>query len=306
MFSAMQSPLISAFSTIRLARYIRAFSGDVATALDCHHWNTRISHALFFPLQTLEILFRNKMNDKIAAHYGPQWLIEYPTWLSDLPSKQNRQRKEILEVTEKLKSHKEPICHDKILSELKFAFWVCLLSSRYTETLWTPYLRHCFPNYPSGDREDLYNNISNIRDIRNRIAHHEPIVFELNTWQVKSQDELEKMYSQILEVTSWICKDTAEFVVKRAIVKETISDFIAFLKSWYGEVRYDVVRGTVKFYNKREGYGYVIVQDRKDIRIEKHLVECSGMGGIVCGDAVELTVVLGFRHPPNITNIRRI
>lgn len=61
------------------------------------------------------------------------------------------------------------------IAELNFGFWRYLLARRYEATLWTPALRHAFPNLAPRSRTTVYRSVSELHLLRNRIAHHEPI-----------------------------------------------------------------------------------------------------------------------------------
>ena len=62
-----------ALSPERLSTYLAATGQDHAAALQLYIWNTRISAALYGPLQALEILIRNAFNRELAAVYSLTW-----------------------------------------------------------------------------------------------------------------------------------------------------------------------------------------------------------------------------------------
>ena len=61
-----------------------------------------------------------------------------------------------------------------VISNLGFSFWVELLSKRYHQKIWMKLVKF-FPAHP-GRREDFYNKAREIRNLRNVIAHHGPIL----------------------------------------------------------------------------------------------------------------------------------
>jgi hypothetical protein len=65
----------------------------------------------------------------------------------------------------------------KIVAELPFGFWRYLLAKRYSATLW-PAIRHGFPQLPGRDRARLERPVIRLHQLRNRIAHHEPLIRE--------------------------------------------------------------------------------------------------------------------------------
>ncbi len=68
----------------------------------------------------------------------------------------------------------------KVIPELKFVFWQTLFTSRFDGRIWQPHLRAVMPHLaPAGTiphlRGMIYGELDQLRRLRNRIAHHEPI-----------------------------------------------------------------------------------------------------------------------------------
>ena len=63
--------------------------------------------------------------------------------------------------------------HGKVVAELSFGFWWSLLGHEYNRRLWQPCLRSAFDG--SVRRAQLHSELNELRLLRNRIAHHEPI-----------------------------------------------------------------------------------------------------------------------------------
>ncbi len=68
----------------------------------------------------------------------------------------------------------------KVIAELKFAFWQTLFTARHDNRLWTPHIASTFPYAPAMPvaslRSRVYTDLDAIRLLRNRIAHHEPVI----------------------------------------------------------------------------------------------------------------------------------
>jgi hypothetical protein len=94
---------------------------------------------------------------------------------------------------------------------LPFGFWVGLLSAGgsadYETRLWRPALRLAFPNY-RGPRRPLHQRLVNMRLLRNRIAHHEPIHYR----------HLAADYERMLTILGWISAGFAAWVAVRSRV----------------------------------------------------------------------------------------
>jgi len=61
----------------------------------------------------------------------------------------------------------------KVVAELGFGFWRYLNSSAHEKSLWVPFLHTAYP--PGTARKDVDRRISRLNELRNRVAHHEPI-----------------------------------------------------------------------------------------------------------------------------------
>lgn len=55
-----------------------------------------------------------------------------------------------------------------------FGFWRYLSSSAHEVTLWRPYLHHAFP--AGTGRHDVDFRVGELHELRNRVAHHEPVL----------------------------------------------------------------------------------------------------------------------------------
>ena len=87
------------------------------------------------------------------------------------------------------------------MAELTFGFWVGLTGPKYSVDLWEKHLYKAFPNAKLG-RKQLNKRLESIRLLRNRVAHHEPIL---------SRD-LERDVERILETIDWISKEMERWI----------------------------------------------------------------------------------------------
>jgi hypothetical protein len=62
----------------------------------------------------------------------------------------------------------------KVIAELPFGFWRYLSSAAHEKTLWVPCLHTAFPERT--DRRDMDRPIGRLHQLRNRVAHHEPLL----------------------------------------------------------------------------------------------------------------------------------
>ncbi len=181
--------LEQALSLERFSRYRAWAGGDHARALDLYALNTQLSEALYTPLQMLEVVLRNRIHAVLSASIQPRW-FEAPGFPT-VPH-QNEQIAEAL--ADLTRERKEPT-PGRVVAALTFSFWTTMLGTPY-ENLWQTDL-HRIGRRDDGKglrRKDLSGPLTPIRLLRNRIAHHEPIL----AW------DLPKHHDAMLRITGWL------------------------------------------------------------------------------------------------------
>jgi hypothetical protein len=94
---------------------------------------------------------------------------------------------------------------DHVIAELNFGFWRFLFTKDRENWIGST-VRSAFPNAPkaarASDVSDIHKLVSAIYELRNRIAHHEPI------WWTR----LHYRHDDALRLLGYICTDTRNFV----------------------------------------------------------------------------------------------
>jgi hypothetical protein len=167
--------LIKAFSEIRLRRYMLP-GEDYGQAFTRYQENIRISESLLPALHYLEVILRNQLDSAIARIYGKDWLLRIP---AALPMESyNRDRLAATIDTFQQDKRRNPI-QDDMVANMTFGFWCALFHKRYDPALWhrEHFFASVFPNWPRDNRKRsiVQPKLYAIKDLRNRIAHHEPI-----------------------------------------------------------------------------------------------------------------------------------
>lgn len=230
----------SVLSAARFGTYVREAGGDRAKALRLYVWGTKVSGAFGLPLHFAEIAVRNAVAEAVRCAYGTQDWHESRTFTVDLkdPMRGYSPRRDMLAArAEAEKQIRAAISREhqwamskarrerrlppppsavnsvavpagKIVAELRFAFWVSLLTSAHQQRIWEKHLAAAFPYLPgaSGNpaeiaaaRQLLHDEVDAIRRFRNRVAHHEPIL------RVPLQDEMRRL----VRVIGWQSPVTA-------------------------------------------------------------------------------------------------
>jgi hypothetical protein len=179
----------------RLSRYTALANADRIVALAHYERNTRLSEALYTPLQGLEVCLRNALSIELMKFLGADWydnqhgIFEHP--LTEMLGSAQRS----------LAQEGKAIILGRMVAELNLGFWASILSPRYENTLWR-------------ERKQVHKAINAVRRLRNRVAHHEPILHR----------DLRSDFALIVAVISWACPHTAAWVEEQSRVIAVISN----------------------------------------------------------------------------------
>lgn len=195
----------TALSAARIATYESAASiqgDDDPSALVLYAWNAEVSGALLAPLHICEVVVRNAVADALEAVYGPCWPW-HKTFERSLPSPPQGYSPQ----RDLRNARRSVSTTGKVIPELKFVFWQKMFTRRYDARIWDKHLQRVMPNLDPKQslpmlRESIYKDLEQIRLLRNRIAHHEPI-FNRN---------LTDDYQNILKLVRYRCIITAEWM----------------------------------------------------------------------------------------------
>ncbi|HBK05085.1 MAG TPA: hypothetical protein DDZ81_04390 [Acetobacteraceae bacterium] len=163
--------LEAALSADRFGRYLAWAGGDRARALDLYALNIRLSEALYPSLQMLEVVLRNRIHAIMSEAIAPDWLLRDDTLL--VP----HQAMQIATAVSELGRDTKAPTPSGIVAALTFSFWTTMLGPSY-ENLWQTHL-HRIGRRRDGKglrRKDFSAPLTPIRILRNRIAHHEPVL----------------------------------------------------------------------------------------------------------------------------------
>lgn len=199
-------------SAPRLAPYLKRALGDKQLAIKFYLWNARLSKAFLYPLHVAEIVVRNAMHGALSNSYGgPDWIFKppFPLTTESLATLTTAQKR--LNVRRSRQQNPNRITSDDLVAALTFDFWSNLFRYDY-DTVWSSAgtLNAVFPKLPSSfGRPDVQRLVADVNDLRNRIAHHEPIHTDQN---------LAKRNENILQLIGWRCDRTKEWVKTHSTV----------------------------------------------------------------------------------------
>ncbi|MFT4167450.1 MAG: hypothetical protein QM650_19615 [Microlunatus sp.] len=163
--SQEQATLQRLLSRARLAPYMEVSDGSWAHAIALYDWNTKIGAAFFESIHYLEIGLRNALDNAASSRLGVTWLMPTSSILTP------QSRRAVAVALRQAGGSNAP--RGKLIAELPFGFWWSLLADEYNRRLWQPALQHAFEG--TVRRRRLHADLDDLRRLRNRIAHHEPI-----------------------------------------------------------------------------------------------------------------------------------
>lgn len=209
----------TSLSTDRIRTYENAVSntGNKGNALELYAWNARVSGAILMPLHVCEVVFRNAVAECLERVYG-DWTVS-TGFKQSLPDYQKTSlAKAITKVIKNTKVGNGAYTKGKIISELEFSFWQSMFHKRNHKRLWDKNLFDLFPNLdrtkPIGELcSEIYLELDDIRKLRNRIAHHEPI-FNRN---------LKNDFEVITRLIKIRCEDTSNWMIENQHVMDVIA-----------------------------------------------------------------------------------
>jgi hypothetical protein len=192
-------------SPARMNRYLIACGGNSRKAMTLYRRNLQLSQELFTVISCFEVTLRNAIDAKCMMALGPDWL---KNGVANGGIFDNRKcyltKQTITDALNKLRTYN----HHKLVAELGFGFWRYMFAqNQFTAT--GRILLRVFPSKPTSTPTLQYNNtyifnqLAKLNDIRNRIAHHEPICF-LPGQAVINTTYARQNYNLILQLFQWM------------------------------------------------------------------------------------------------------
>ena len=210
--------VIGTLTIERMKRYMINAKNDQRVALSLYMHNAKVSAALLTDIHFLEVALRNKFASELASIYGVsgQYWYDEPAFHAIVtPTQRGKQNtkaiKSIAYAKQSIqKSHPNYtyIPPGKLVAELTFGFWHALTNRHLEHTLWVPVLSKCFSQKIPA-RAVFNAQLETIRQLRNRVAHHEPIIHL----------QLEQKHKELVDATSLLCSSTVQLLKDTSTVK---------------------------------------------------------------------------------------
>lgn len=185
---------------------LQAYGGDGASHREItarYLWNIALSESLYAPLHLLEVALRNAIDRTMFAETGSQTWYDTVTLTPWGPTAVDKAKSSIA------KSGRE-VTPGRVIAELHFGFWTSMFEGEFERDFERPQARFLprgikstFPHMPKSlhNSKKIKGDLDKIRNLRNRIFHHERIIH----WK-----DLTQQYSLMLDFLGWINPDLAE------------------------------------------------------------------------------------------------
>lgn len=234
---------INSISNARLSFYKSIFQcGSDQEALRYYYWNQAVSAELYVLLHNLEVCLRNRIHEELSLALSNQTSSNY-AWYDQfdfsLPGFDRFGQpnltitgKSIDKVKGELTTKGKPLTPQNIICNLEFGKWPHILKTRNlkngTAIDWATFFPAIFPQYNHSSkrlRKRLFERLEEVRLLRNRVAHLEPV------WKFDSKtingshvpaptdlgtvlNRLNKEISWTINVLEWLCTDTHKHYIQ--------------------------------------------------------------------------------------------
>jgi hypothetical protein len=172
-----------------------------ATTLARYLWNMALCESLYSPLQMAEIALRNSLHHFLSARHQTQ------AWYDVIPNLPPWQQNQLADARQKLLNQGKSVTPGGMVAELHFGFWTGFFNKYHARTgLGHAIAGNVFPHAPRNERDlrKLDARWNRIRDLRNRVFHHERIIH----WT-----DLDAQHAALLEVIQWTSPELQQIAV---------------------------------------------------------------------------------------------
>lgn len=210
----------TAVSQPRFARYLAACTGNTEKALALYRANIALSQQMYGVIGVFEVILRNSINRHYLSRKGNEWLANAVAdggYLDISPDCEDTYHC----VQDAIHKLGLKYTHDALIAKLSLGFWTYQFAKNEYAAAGSTLLE-IFVNRPFGTKQkDVNKKLFKIKEIRNRIAHYEPICFD-RTNNI-STDLVKRRYELIIELLEWLGCNPAQLLHEIDKVQEAVN-----------------------------------------------------------------------------------
>ena len=182
--------VVRLYSNSRVAKYYRATNRNKNKAVMLYFANMKIAQAFHPLLSSFEVILRNQLHYALAHHFSDgNWIINQKTGFMIAPSltytnKRTKKKvtndyilKEVLKAEKKIADRGVRVTTGRVIAEQTLGFWNSFYETHHYALLAGVPCRIFKKLPPEFGRKEINDIIVQVRELRNRINHNEPICF---------------------------------------------------------------------------------------------------------------------------------
>ncbi|SES24770.1 Abi family protein [Corynebacterium cystitidis] len=182
-------------------------------------WNTHVTKAFLEDIQHIEVLLRNRVHMVVSEKYGPRWYA-HPHIPFTFQAKNSINKAERRTRSDEAQTPPP----GRVIAELSFDFWRYLFTNTYATTIWPLVQKTLVATQDCNGDGSLVPSLADFQDevdvvykLRNRCAHHEPIIKQ----NMQSENtELDQAQKAIKLLATWIDPDAAEWITAHSRITD--------------------------------------------------------------------------------------
>lgn len=193
-------------SPVRMGRYLSACGGDTRKAMTLYRKNLQLSQELFTMISCFEVALRNAIDQHYTSTLGDHWLQNASASGGRFCNRKCQFTQ--ISINDAISKLNHSYTHSKLIAELGFGFWRYMFAKHQYSACGKTLLR-ILPAKPKGglvNQNFILNRLADINDLRNRIAHHEPVCF-VRGMPVKDTSYVRVHYDYVIKLFRWLCID---------------------------------------------------------------------------------------------------
>lgn len=192
-------PLVDILSPDRFSTYLGWAEGDVSVAERLYSYNIQLSADFYASLHMLEVALRNRVDEALTQTHGAGWMHSTAVLVEAY------QQGCVAQAQATLERDRKAVTHSQMVAELNFGFWSSVFGPS-SNHLWGA-LRPIFKTNGL-KRAIVSQKLRDLRRLRNRIAHYEPILAQ----------SIATLHQDILSMTAWMSVDASAWITSHSTI----------------------------------------------------------------------------------------